>query len=53
MIDFNDVHKWEQNQILEKYDFKKNIQVEFFDLNQKQEALNIIRNNDIVKNHYF
>lgn len=53
MIDFNDVHKWEQNQILEKYDFKKNIQVEFFDLNQKQEALNIIRNNDFLQYHYF
>jgi len=53
MIDFNDVHKWQENQILEKYSFTKNVQIEFYDLSKKETALNIIRNNDFLQYHYF
>lgn len=53
MIDFNDIQLWQLNQKLEKYNFKTNVKIECYDLSNKKEAINIIRNNDFLQYHYF
>lgn len=53
MIDFNDINQWKQGQILSKYSFINNLKIECYDINNKEKAINIIRNNDFLQYHYF
>jgi len=50
------INQWKVNDVIEKFDFKKETSIEFYSAKNKTEknkAINIIKNNDMLQYHYF